>query len=120
MAKKEDISKFEKQIKITLSKMSYDERRLFAWLCAVRVLPLLTVRTCFSYWKEDVQKHLLNVFRALDIAAITNSTAAVDAAYAVANTAARAATNAQIALTAARSAQFAEPAAARSAKGIGV
>ena len=36
------------------------------------------------------------------------------------NTAARAATNAQIALTAARSAQFAEPAAARSAKGIGV
>ncbi|MCL2254994.1 MAG: hypothetical protein FWC09_11185, partial [Lachnospiraceae bacterium] len=91
MAKKEDISKFEKQIKITLSKMSYDERRLFAWLCAVRVLPLLTVRTCFSYWKEDVQKHLLNVFRALDIAAITNSTAAVDAAYAVANTAARAA-----------------------------
>jgi len=41
----------------------------FAWICAVRVLPFLSVKRGYAYWKEaDRQKHLMSVFHAVDVA----------------------------------------------------
>ncbi|MCL2330352.1 MAG: hypothetical protein FWC56_03520, partial [Phycisphaerae bacterium] len=76
---------FEREIKKGLQNLDRWQRVRFAWLCGVRALPFLGAKGHFEYWnskkKGDLrQKHLLAVFRALDVAAAY----AYDAAYAAA------------------------------------
>jgi hypothetical protein len=43
---------------------------LFAWLCGLRSLPILSVGRSFDYWaKEEKQKYLYSIFYALDACA---------------------------------------------------
>jgi len=91
-----DSETFREQIEAELQKMNREQKILFAWLCAVRALPFLGRRGNFYYWKkEDWQRHLYAIFRALDVcqyylkisynAAYANT--AYDAAYDAANAA---------------------------------
>ncbi|MCL2592601.1 MAG: ADP-ribosylation factor-like protein [Defluviitaleaceae bacterium] len=57
---------FENQIKEKLN-LSYEKANFFAWLCAVRVLPLLGAEGNLKFWKiGERQKQLLSILRAID------------------------------------------------------
>jgi len=58
---------FQEQVKSELQRMSSEEVVFFAWLCALRTLPYIGAKGNFNYWKkENRQKHLYALFRALD------------------------------------------------------
>jgi len=111
---------FREQIRKELSDLSLKDTCFFAWLCAVRALPLLGARGNLKYWgkiknKDKRQSNLLALFRALDYgaavhaiagttaagAAITAASATAYAAYAAAAAAAYAAADAAYAAAAA-------------------
>jgi len=80
---------FRERIYEKLSDLSYEDIRLFAWICAVRALPFLGAKGNLKYWKntksgDKRQKHLLSVFRALDCVYAANTAASVYAAAAAA------------------------------------
>jgi len=89
-----DRSKFREEIERRLSKLSRCQQIKFAWLCAVRALPFLSRKRKFGYWQGEgaIQKNLLAVLRAVDIAAYASyapyaSYAAVYAAHAASDAA---------------------------------
>jgi len=63
---------FIKQIEKGLAKCSRGDVVLFAWRCAVYALPFLLAKESLSIGTSR-QKHLLSVFRALDLSMITES-----------------------------------------------
>jgi len=59
-----DKETFKEQIKRELQKMSRGQIVFFAWLCAVRTLPFISVKGNFSYLEENNrQKHLYAFLR---------------------------------------------------------
>ena len=65
----DDLS-FHEQIEKQLNTLNREQLCLFAWLCGLRALPVLSVGRSFSYWtKEEKQKHLYSIFNALDACA---------------------------------------------------
>ena len=78
---------FQEEIISRLSGFTHKDICFFAWLCAVRALPFLGVRGSFDYWKrsnkDDRQKNLFAVLRAIDFAALNDDVAysASHAAY---------------------------------------
>jgi hypothetical protein len=61
---------FQEQVQNELKGLHQDQIIHFAWRCGLRALPFLGLRSDFSYWeKEAVQKHLMSIFYALDLAA---------------------------------------------------
>jgi GTPase SAR1 family protein len=81
---------FREQVKQRLSGFSRKDVCYFAWLCAVRALPFLSVTGCFDYWtrkdSDKRQNFLWDVLRAIDIstgvAARTAANASIYAAEA--------------------------------------
>lgn len=65
---------FGDQVKRSLSGLSRKDVSFFAWLCAVRALPFLSVNGTFDHWKhkdrDKRQDYLLDVLRAIDTARI--------------------------------------------------
>ncbi|MDR2855109.1 MAG: hypothetical protein LBV40_02990 [Methanomicrobiales archaeon] len=60
---------FKKQIEEELKELDTKQIVFFAWLCGVRALPLLGAKGHFDFWeKEKVDRHLLSLLQALDIA----------------------------------------------------
>ncbi|MCL1906082.1 MAG: hypothetical protein FWG06_03630 [Clostridiales bacterium] len=61
---------FHERITAQLQPLNREQLCLFAWLCGLRALPVLSVGRRFCYWKEDErQKHLYSIFYALDACA---------------------------------------------------
>ena len=65
---------FREQIAEQLSGLAHEDVCFFAWLCAVRALPLLGAKGNLDYWNNasdgDMrQKHLSSILKALDVAA---------------------------------------------------
>jgi len=82
---------FHEQISSQLKPLNKEQMCLFAWLCGLRALPVLSVGKSFVYWtKEEKQKHLYSIFHALDACAGVWSLKITDAS-AIAATAANAA-----------------------------
>ncbi len=87
----EEIS-FRDKVEERIKNFNQEQCVHFAWLCAVRALPFLSVRRHFNYWEEDErQKHLLSVLRAIDFAGsayvgdeVAIADSAAEAAYAAA------------------------------------
>lgn len=72
---------FIKRVQQELESLSKAEKTAFAWRCAIRALPFLGYRGHFNFWNaQDRQKHLYNIFYALDIAMMDNNIIAADAA----------------------------------------
>jgi len=58
---------FQKTVETRLTRLAIAQKGCFAWLCAVRALPFLSVKRGFAYWGEaEKQRHLQTVFDALD------------------------------------------------------
>jgi hypothetical protein len=69
-----DNREFQFQVRKKLEKLKHEDRVKFAWVCAMRALPLLGTQGNFNYWKEkDRQKHLYAIFYSLDQAVKINS-----------------------------------------------
>ncbi|MDR3220031.1 MAG: hypothetical protein LBU22_13850 [Dysgonamonadaceae bacterium] len=65
-----DNEEFESQVIKKLKKLNREDKVKFAWVCAMRALPLLGNSGNFNYWeKKDRQKHLYAIFYALDLTA---------------------------------------------------
>jgi len=62
---------FKEKVLRLVKSFSKEEAAYFAWLCAVRALPFLSVgKLLFSYWKEENrQSNLYAIFNAFDISA---------------------------------------------------
>ncbi|MCL1976128.1 MAG: hypothetical protein FWG61_08220 [Firmicutes bacterium] len=61
---------FHEQIEKQLQLLNREQLCLFAWLSALRALPILSVGRSFCYWEQEKQQqHLYNVFYALDACA---------------------------------------------------
>lgn len=80
---------FEEQVRQELKGLNQEEIVQFAWRCAVRALPILGHQGHFDFWKENKQRHLYSVFRAIDADAADAYADAAYAAYADAVRAAR-------------------------------
>lgn len=72
--------KFKQLVQEELQGLSYQNTIYFAWLCAVRVLPLLGAKGNFCYWSKECQRYLFTVLRALDVSISYNNNVA-NAAY---------------------------------------
>jgi ABC-type multidrug transport system ATPase subunit len=60
---------FEKKIRVAVKKLYPDQQVYFAWLCAVRALPMLLSGGSIGFWEENkFQKYLYDVLYALDVA----------------------------------------------------
>ena len=58
---------FLEKVKKNLPQLTTGQKRTFAWLCAVRALPFLSIQRSFGYWDKPVkQRYLQTVFYALD------------------------------------------------------
>lgn len=69
-----DIEICEEQIRKNLQNMSSEKVVFFAWLCAVRALPVIGNRGNFDYWKkEDRNKYLYAIFQTLDVSIYTRN-----------------------------------------------
>ncbi|MCL2487845.1 MAG: ADP-ribosylation factor-like protein [Oscillospiraceae bacterium] len=84
MSKRDFKDEVKKRIQ---EQLNLKEQQNFAWLCAVRALPFLSVKRGFKYRKKNtIQTHLQSVFFALDMAIFnvfgSVSTVYTDAAYA--------------------------------------
>jgi hypothetical protein len=61
---------YHERIEGQLKLLSKEQLCLFAWLCGLRCLPVLSAGRAFTYWKpEEKQKHLYSIFYALDACA---------------------------------------------------
>ena len=58
---------FERSVRELAEELSPCQQAYFAWLCAVRVLPIFSTGRRFSYWREKKQAYLNHIFFALDI-----------------------------------------------------
>lgn len=59
------------RLKGELTYLNKEHLAKFAWLCAVRALPLLGTRGNFDFWKEKKrQKYIYSIFHILDLIAI--------------------------------------------------
>ena len=66
--KDKDLEQFKKQVKRELKGLNKEQIVQFAWLCAMRALPILRAKDNFNYWNnEDIKKHLYNIFSAIDV-----------------------------------------------------
>jgi GTPase SAR1 family protein len=60
---------FLELVQAKMKNFTRSQRIVFQWLCAVRALPFLGEKKLFSFWdKEDIDRYLLSVFTALDVA----------------------------------------------------
>lgn len=74
---------FKEEIEKGLEGLSVEQKRTFAWRCAVRSMPILGSTGSFSFWSKEIRpKHLWSVFYALDISyAAANATLAAFATF---------------------------------------
>ena len=97
---------YKDQIDKEIKHLAHDDVGFFAWLCAIRALPYLGAKGHFDFWmqsqnRDDRQKHLLAVFRSLDM--FDN-----DECYSIAEDVALSANNAANAATKADAADIAD------------
>ncbi|MDR3266668.1 MAG: hypothetical protein LBT24_03760, partial [Tannerella sp.] len=68
-----DNKEFASQVEQKLKNLNREDTVKFAWVCAMRALPLLGTKGNFNYWKEKKQqKHLYVIFYALDLTISSN------------------------------------------------
>jgi len=108
------IGEFNAKVENRLNRLSKLQQVRFAWMCAVRALPLLCYKKSFAFWGRQSQIHLRAVFYAHDIcmAHVCNIELGVDAMFVAANAAADAA---YIAYATANAVAYATDAAANAA-----
>ncbi|MCL2169073.1 MAG: hypothetical protein FWB74_03505 [Defluviitaleaceae bacterium] len=65
------VDEFLRIVANRLEMLPHKHRVHFAWMCAVRALPLLSKSRGFEYWGIDKQEHLLAILFSLDVACVS-------------------------------------------------
>lgn len=103
---------FREEVEKRLIELPLKARFYFAWLCAVRALPFISINQKFNCWRNnEIQTHLQSIFYAIDITANGTSYSRANASAAAASATAAATTNSAAANATAFTAAFAANAA---------